>query len=165
MVRFEDGPETDATAVVPATIEEVWTDIADPRLPIATSMELQRVELVTEGELAVGSRFRGYNRRGDNTWDTVSTVETWEPPRRWSWVVGDPDDAVARWGFELEEDGGGTRVRQWCRMGPGRSGLTWAIKQRPDAEERIIDDRLTALRTSMQATLDALVATHRDRRG
>ena len=39
------------------------------------------------------------------------------------------------------------------RLGPGRSGLTWAIRQNPDQEEAIIERRLADFRDSMTQNL------------
>jgi hypothetical protein len=50
-------------------------------------------------------------------------------------------------------EGGGTRLRQWMRMGPAPSGLTPAIEAMPDKEERIVARRLDEHRFNMLATL------------
>ena len=51
---------------------------------------------------------------------------------------------------------GGTLLRQWVRMGQGRSGLSFAIEQMPDREQRIVFVRLRELAANMGATLDAI---------
>lgn len=53
----------------------------------------------------------------------------------------------------LEPIPGGTRLRHLVTLGPGRSGLTWAIRNDPGAEATIIAGRQEALRASMQATV------------
>ena len=75
-----------------------------------------------------------------------------------AWVVGEPDNPSAQWRFTLEPTEGGTRVRQWMRMGPAPSGLSPAIAAMPDKEERIIARRLEEHRINMQATVDGIKA-------
>ena len=41
-------------------------------------------------------------------------------------------------------------------MGPGPSGVTAFIAERPDAEERIVAGRLAMWRTNMEATLEGI---------
>ena len=43
-------------------------------------------------------------------------------------------------------------------MGPASSGLTAAIKARPDKEERIVAVRLAEWQRNMQATVDGIKA-------
>ena len=76
------------------------------------------------------------------------------PPRAFEWAVGDPDFPSARWRFDLDpQPGGGTRLRQWVRIGPAPSGLTPAIEAMPDKEERIVARRLDEHRANMAATV------------
>ncbi len=44
-------------------------------------------------------------------------------------------------------------MRQWGRMGPGRSGLSLAIDRMPEKEGRIIDNRLAEWRVGLKANL------------
>jgi hypothetical protein len=81
-----------------------------------------------------------------------------ESERCFGWVVGDPEHPSAHWRFDLEPDGGGTRLRQWMRLGPGRSGLNVAIDRMPDKEERIIERRLAEHSANMEATLRGIKA-------
>jgi len=53
----------------------------------------------------------------------------------------------------LVPDGDGTRLRQWMRLGPGRTLLNDAIERMPEKEERIIDRRLAEHRINMEATV------------
>ena len=50
----------------------------------------------------------------------------------------------------------GTRVTQWCRIGPGRSGLSPAIEKMPDREHDIVSRRLAEHAANMQKNLDGL---------
>jgi hypothetical protein len=50
----------------------------------------------------------------------------------------------------------GVLIRQWARLGPGPSGLTFAITARPEMESRIIAKRLAEWQHNMQINLDYL---------
>ncbi len=151
VVAFVDGPETWAEAVVAATPEAVWQVLSDPGAPAAFSDELQSANWLDGADgPAVGARFEGHNGRGDTEWTTTSTVVECSPHERLSYLV---EEDVATWTWTLEPADGGTRLRLHTKLGPGRSGITWAIKNNPDAEMEIIAGRLTALRQSMEATV------------
>lgn len=51
---------------------------------------------------------------------------------------------------------GGTRLRQWVQMGPGRSGLSLAIDRMPDKEQKIVFVRLREFETNMTAALEGI---------
>lgn len=156
MVRFDDEPTTAVELVIPAAPEAIWPLVTDITLPVGQSRELQRVEWV-EGHAAptVGARFDGHNRRGDLAWTARCEITEFDPPHRFTWEPGHGSEhgAYSAFGFELSPTDGGTTVRQWVRLGPGRSGLTWAIRQNPDQEEAIIERRLADFRDSMTQNL------------
>ncbi|MER5907568.1 hypothetical protein ABT150_47295 [Streptomyces mirabilis] len=102
-------------------------------------------------------------------WWTVSHVVQLEEQRVFGWAVVDPDGRygdpvpdpakpLATWRFELEPEGTGTRLRQFVRMGPGRSKVSLAIERTPEREEKIMAFRLAELRTNMEATLHGIKA-------
>ncbi|TPQ19432.1 hypothetical protein [Streptomyces sporangiiformans] len=66
----------------------------------------------------------------------------------------------SRWphGASSEPEGTGTRLRQFARIGPGRSGVSLAIDRAPEREEGIVAFRLAELRTNMEATLCGIKA-------
>jgi Polyketide cyclase / dehydrase and lipid transport len=153
-VRYADGPTTEAEVHVDAPPSAVWPLVSDIQLPGRFSSEFVRGEWLDGGSPGLGARFVGHNHHaaiGD--WQTTSTIVEFEPGERFGWAVGDPGYPSAHWRFELEEDGGGTRLRQWMRLGPAPSGLTPAIERWPDKEERIIDRRLAEHRANMEATI------------
>lgn len=161
-MRYADGPTTEAETVVAAPPDRVWPLVTDHEWLAGVSSELQRVEWLDGATCAgPGVRFRGYNEHpAIGAWDVVSTVTVWEPEHRVSWeVAGDrPEGAGATWGFDLDPVDGGTRVRQWARLGPGPSGLTPAIERWPDKEERIVAGRLDEWRAGMERNLAAVRA-------
>ena len=65
---------------------------------------------------------------------------------------------AASWRFTLEPIEGGTRLTQWMRMGPGRSGINPAIDAMPDKESKILHRRLGEHRANMEATLAVIKA-------
>ncbi len=154
-MRYADGPTTEAEIHVEAPPGAVWPLVCDIDLPGRFSSEFVRGEWTEGTGPALGARFVGHNRHdavGD--WHTGCTVVEFEPERRFTWAVGDPEHPSAMWRFELEpEEGGGTRLRQWMRLGPGRTLLSSAIERMPEKEERIIDRRLAEHRTNMEATV------------
>jgi hypothetical protein len=153
-VRYAEGPTTEAEVHVDAPPAAVWALVSDINLPARFSSEFQRGEWQEGCSPGLGARFVGHNHHqavGD--WQTTSTVVEFEPGQRFGWAVGDPGYPSAQWRFELEAEEGGTRLRQWMRLGPAPGGLTPAIERWPDKEERIIDRRLAEHRVNMEATL------------
>ena len=51
---------------------------------------------------------------------------------------------------------GGTTLSQWVRLGPGRSGLSFAIDQMPDKEQKIVFVRMREFEESMTRVLAAI---------
>jgi hypothetical protein len=104
---------------------------------------------------ALGARFLGSSRHEAlGEWSTTSQVVEFEPERVFGWAVGDdPGNPSARWRFRLEPSGGGTELSEWVQLGPGRSGLSLAIDQMPDKEQKIVFVRLREFERSMAATL------------
>ena len=140
--------------------EAAWAAVTDITLPARFSPELQEVAGLDGATTpAVGARFEGRNRNEHlGEWTTTCTVTEVDPPRRWTWEVSGGDEAWSTWGFEVDPVRDGVVVRQWLRMGPGRSGLNIAIDAMPDREARIIEVRLAEHRAAMQANLDGLRA-------
>lgn len=158
-MRFDEGPTMEVEVHVEAPPERVWPVVADIATPTQFSAEIQEtIWLDGVATAATGARFTGRNQhpaRGE--WETTSTVVECDPERVFAWAVGDPERPSALWRFELEPDGaGGTRLRQFARMGPGPSGMTMIIGQMPDKEEAIIARRLGEWRQNMLATLEGI---------
>jgi hypothetical protein len=155
MVRYADSPTARAEIHVAAPPSAVWPLVSDITLPARFSTELTSAEWAegASGPCA-GARFTGRSHHpAVGPWQTTCTVVTCEEPRAFAWVVEDPARPSARWGFELEPDDGGTRLRQWAVLGPGPSGLTPAIEAMPDKEERIVARRLAEHEANMRRCL------------
>lgn len=126
----------------------VWPLVTDIDLPARFSTEFQGAEWIDD------TTFRGRNRHeAAGEWETTCTVTERVEPSVFAYAVGDVANPSASWRFELVPEAGGTRLRQWMRMGPAPSGLTPAIEAMPDKEERIIARRLDEHRFNMLATL------------
>lgn len=167
MMRFADGPSTEVSIEIDGSPQQVWDLVNDIQTPTRFSDELQAVEWLDGAEgPTVGARFRGFNDRGTFQWQVTCTITDYREPGLIEWTVEDIDNPVARWRFVVEpisNDGAEgapprTRLTQWTRLGPGRSGLTAAIERKPEAEERIIEHRLAMLRTNMEANLRGIKA-------
>ena len=160
MVKYADGPTMEVEVEVGASATVIWPLISDIDMPARFSEEFQGAEWIDGVGPAIGSRFRGRNRHPVvGEWTTECTVVAYEPERAFGWVVGDVDNVLASWRFDLEQDGERTRLRMSARMGPGSSGITAAIEARPDREDDIIERRLGEWRSNMTATVEGIKAS------
>ena len=161
--RYADGPTAEAQTWIDAPPQSVWDLVADIGQMPSMSRELRSVEW-QDGVTgpAVGHRFVGRSRHeAMGEWETTSHVVECAAPGGpdggvFAWAVGDPDEPSALWRFTLEPRDGGTLLRQWMRMGPGRSGLSVAIERVPDKEQKIVFVRMRELENAMIGTLAAI---------
>jgi uncharacterized protein YndB with AHSA1/START domain len=156
--RYADKPTVEVPIEIDAPPERVWAIVSDIAVMPGASSELQAVEwLDGRSGPGLGARFAGHNRhQALGEWSTVSVIVEYDPPHLFAWAVGDPEWPSAIWRFNLEPRDGGTVLRQWVQVGPGRSGLSYAIDRMPDKEQKIVFVRLRELETSMGATLAAV---------
>jgi uncharacterized protein YndB with AHSA1/START domain len=159
-MRYADGPSVQVEVLIDAPIGRVWELASDIALPARFSAELQEAHWLDGVEgAAPGARFVGRSRHPSaGEWETTCVVTVAEPDRSFRWAVGDPDHPSASWGFELEPEGSGVRLRQWARLGPAPSGLTPAILAMPEKEERIVARRLEEHRANMVVTVEGIKA-------
>jgi uncharacterized protein YndB with AHSA1/START domain len=159
-VKYADGPTVEVEILVDAPPARVWELVTDINLPARFSAEFQGATWLADATgPAVGARFRGRNRHpAIGEWETTSHVVACEPERVFEWAVTDPDQPSASWRYSLEAQGSGTRLTQWMRIGPGRSGLSIAIDAMPDREDRIIERRQSEHRENMTATIEGIKA-------
>jgi Polyketide cyclase / dehydrase and lipid transport len=156
-VRYADGPTAEGAVHIAAPPERVWPLVSDIHLVASLSREVVSVAWLDGVTLpAVGAAFRGTSRHpAVGEWSTTSRVVVCDPPRTFAWAVEDPDEPTATWRFDLTPRDGGTDLRQWARMGPGRSNLNRAIEAMPDKEERIVAGRLREWQAAIDANLAA----------
>lgn len=159
-LRYADGPTTEVSRVIDATPAQLWPFLTDIDLPARFSSEFQGAEWL-DGATgpSLGARFRGTNEHPVvGRWQVTCTIVEFEPERVIGWAVENVDDPAAQWRFTLEPVDGGTRLTQWCQLGPGRSGLSPAIERMPDREHEIIERRLAEHAANMQKNLDGIAA-------
>jgi uncharacterized membrane protein len=158
--RYADKPTVEVRTWIGAPRDRVWELVSDVELMPAMSSELQSVEWL-DGATgpATGARFAARNRHDAlGEWGSVSQVTEFEPEQAFGWAVGDAADPSALWRFRLEPKDGGTELSEWVQLGPGRSGLSLAIEQMPDKEQKIVFVRMREFERNMTFTLDRVKA-------
>ncbi|MEL6891366.1 MAG: SRPBCC family protein [Actinomycetota bacterium] len=157
-MKYADGPGTEVEAPIAAPPARVWSFVSDINVPASFSREFRRAEWIDDGP-RLGATFRGFNRHDAvGEWNVVCTVTACESDQTFEWTVGDVENRSARWRFDLEPDGHGTRLRFSAEMGPGPSGLTPAIARMPEREDDIVARRLAEWTDSMQRTVAGIAA-------
>ena len=156
--RYADKPTVQVEIFVKAPAAQVWKIVSDVKLMPTMSTELQAVDWL-DGATGpgVGARFVGRSKHdalGD--WDTISTVVECVEPDVFAWAVGDPELPTAVWRFNLRAKDGGTVLGEWMQMGPGRSGLSFAIERMPEKEQKIVFVRMREFEANITATLTAI---------
>ncbi|MEV6431988.1 SRPBCC family protein [Nocardia sp. NPDC051463] len=155
--KYADCPTAEVETWIEAPPRRVWEIVTDVESMPQMSQELQAANWLDAVGPAVGSAFVGTNSHPAlGEWSTTSYVVECDPERVFAWAVQDPDNPTATWRFTLQARDGGTQLRQWVRMGPGRSGLSQAIDQMPDKEEKIVFVRMREFETAMTATVAAV---------
>ena len=156
--KYADGPTVQVETWIDAPPEVVWAIVTDVESMPEMSTELQVVRWCDDAAgPVVGSRFVGTSRHEAlGEWSTTSHVVECDTGKAFAWAVADPAEPSATWRFTLEASGGGTLLRQWMRMGPGRSGLSLAIDAMPDKEDKIVFVRMREFETAMTGTVAAV---------
>jgi uncharacterized protein YndB with AHSA1/START domain len=160
-LHYADGPSTEASIDIAAPPERVWALVSDLQLPARFSNEFQGAELLGGARAAaVGARFVGRNHHpAIGSWETTATITSFDPPNVFGYDVdGEDGRPSASWRFSLAPTVDGTRLTQWMRMGPGRSGISPAIDAMPDKESKILHRRLAEHRANMEATVAGIKA-------
>jgi uncharacterized protein YndB with AHSA1/START domain len=158
--RYADKPTVEVRTWIGAPPDRVWELVSDVELMPAMSSELQSVEWLDGANgPAAGARFTGRSKHDAmGEWETTSQVVEFEPGRVFGWAVGDPASPSALWRFRLESKDGGTELSEWMQMGPGRSGLSFAIDQMPDKEQKIVFVRMREFERNITVTLEQIKA-------
>lgn len=154
-MRLRDTPTVEVAERLSCSPQRAWELVTDIELPTRTTGELQRVEWLDGATgVTVGARFRGHNanpRVGE--WHTDPEVVEVEDGRRWVWRVGSATDPIALWGFEVDPVEGGVVVRQWAKVGGGRSPLSDFVERHPGREGEILEHRMAVWREAMAENL------------
>jgi uncharacterized membrane protein len=158
--RYADRPTVEVRIWIDAPPARVWELVSDIELMPAMSSELQSVQWLdgASGPVA-GARFAGHSRHEAlGEWESISHVVELEPEQAFGWAVGDPAEPAARWRFRLEQKDGGTELSEWVQIGPARSGLSVAIDQMPDKEQKIVFVRMREFERNIITTLEQIKA-------
>jgi uncharacterized protein YndB with AHSA1/START domain len=151
--RYADKPTVEVSTLIDATPSRVWSIVSDISLMPGMSSELRAAQWVDDPGL--GAKFVGHSKHESfGEWSTTSHVVEYEPERVFGWAVGDVDQPSATWRFRMSPADGGTQLSEWMQMGPGRSGLSIAIDQMPDKEQKIVFVRLREFERNMTITLE-----------
>jgi uncharacterized protein YndB with AHSA1/START domain len=100
---------------------------------------------------AVGSRFRGHNKRGLARWTTTAEVLAADRPRRFSFATLSGDDVGTRWTYDIEDRGERTRITESFEA----VSAPWFISF---VETYLIRDRQQQLEKGMASTLERIKA-------
>lgn len=155
-MKLSDAPTTEAEIEIAAPASTVWQIIADLQTPSLTSPEFQGAEWL-DGATgpAVGASFVGRNaHKAIGSWETTSFVIAADEPRELAYAVADVDEPSAVWRYVITPTDHDTVVLwQSAQIGPGRSGLSFAIDRMPEKEHKIVTRRLEEHQASIQANL------------
>lgn len=155
-MKLSGAPTTEAEIEIAAPAERVWEIIADLRTPAHTSPEFDGASWLDGAtEPVVGARFVGRNKHeAIGEWETISQVIVADKPRELAYAVMDVELPGAVWRYQIEPAAeGSVTLRQIAQIGPGRSGLSFAIDKWPEKESRIVERRLSEHQQSIQANL------------
>ncbi|WP_370948528.1 SRPBCC family protein [Amycolatopsis sp. cg5] len=157
-MKYAEGPTVEAEIEIAAPSAEVWRWVVDIELPSRFSSEFLGADWADGWHgPELGAQFVGRSEHPRiGQWQTTCTLVGYEPERLFSWVVQNPESPAATWRFELEPTDGGTKLKQWARLGPGPSFLLKIIETMPDKEDKIVAGRLTEHRNNMLATLEGI---------
>jgi uncharacterized protein YndB with AHSA1/START domain len=158
--KYADGPTAEVETWIDAPPQRVWQIVSDVTIMPEFSDELRATRWLGEATgPAVGNTFLGSSSHPSmGEWSTTSHIVECDPLHAFAWAVDNPENPTATWRFTLEPSDGGTILRQWMRMGPGRSGLSLAIDRMPDKEEKIVFVRMREFENAMTGTLAAIKA-------
>jgi uncharacterized protein YndB with AHSA1/START domain len=122
-MRMSELPSREIFLIVAAPPGQVWALVSDITRVGDWGGECVRAEWIDGAEgPAVGARFRGYQIRQNQKWETMSVVTEAEPGISFAWAVGSPENPAATWRYQLVPDGtGGTIVSYRAVIGPGSS--------------------------------------------
>jgi Polyketide cyclase / dehydrase and lipid transport len=156
-MRYADCPTVSVSTTVGAPAADVWGIVADITLPTRFSTEVRAVDWIDGHDgPALGARFVGRSfHEASGEWQTTCQITGFEHERLFEWtVLGAGEETSSIWRFTISPVEGGTvELEMWFQMGPGRSGLNFAIDRMPDKEERIVARRLSEHRANMERTL------------
>ncbi len=152
-----DGAGTWVERLIRADVDRVWEIVTDINVPAQFSTEFLGAEWVSDGP-ALGARFKGRNQhKAIGEWEVDVYVTRWAPKREFGWATSNPDRPGSSWCFGLTPVDGGVVLRFQMEIGPGPSGLTYAVlSNEPELEPRIIHRRIDEHYANMTRTIDGI---------
>lgn len=150
--------ELSASVHVNAPTDQVYAVASDITRMGEWSPECVGGEWVSGTPGAVGARFRGHNRAGDDEWSTDCEVVTVEDQHTFAWCVltsTDAGDPV--WSFEIDPAAQGCTLTQRFRM-PQAPERLLRIRDSlpPEKAATFLEYRRGKLREGMQQTVDGI---------
>lgn len=100
-------PRVTRSAIIDASPERVWQFVGDPLAERAWRQpELQQLELLDDGPVDVGSRYRGVTRVMGRENRYINALTEYDPPRRVAWRAEQASGPIAGGGsYELQQIG------------------------------------------------------------
>ena len=156
LASFQDGPGLTVETDIKATPRQLWDLISDINISSNFSNEFEGADWIDEIPQQ-GARFQGRNKNERiGEWEVTCHVISYEPNKSFAWTAGDVEKPAATWEFHLIPLAGATRLRFSMTLGPGPSGLTRIIEQKPDSEKKIISNRQKDQQVNMLKTVEGI---------
>ncbi len=146
-------PDVQVSRQIAASPETVFAALIDITRMGEWSPETHRAEWndgVTEA--AVGARFTGHNRNGDNEWTTEAEIVELVANERFFFDCEVRGFVFSKWGYTIEPSEGGCLVTEYSQDLRPESALERS------AQISGVTDRLSHNRAGMEATLERLAA-------
>jgi hypothetical protein len=144
----------EASVHIDADPDVVYALVSDVTRMGEWSPETYRCQWMGEGTGPyVGSRFKGYNRRGFARWSNKCEVVAAEQGREFAFRRTAPVFSPVVWRYQLENDGAGTRLVESYQVERPNSAIADWIN---GLLLRGVADRDDDLRAAMQATLERI---------
>ncbi|MGA2432223.1 MAG: SRPBCC family protein [Acidimicrobiales bacterium] len=155
-IRLVDEPGTWVEIEVSAPPSTLWAIVTDINLPSRFSGEFLGAEW-TGGGPAIGASFIGRSHHpAMGEWEVESLVDHFEIDRSFGWATVNPRVPGSRWRFDLTANPEGTLLRFSMSMGPGPSGISFAINAMPEKEPRILFKRILEHHANMYRTVEGI---------
>ncbi|MDA0297587.1 MAG: SRPBCC family protein [Actinobacteria bacterium] len=138
---------------VSASPEKVWSLVTDlPRMGEWSPENLGGEWLNGATCAAVGATFKGNNKNGEKTWQTVVIVEVCDAPKKFMFSLKFKELHLSDWVYEIEPTTSGCRVTHaWV------AGTHWEQFAPFGKDISGVEDRATHNLRNMGVTLDNLV--------
>jgi hypothetical protein len=144
--------ELRAETTIAASPDQVWDALTDLRRMREWSPEVIRMVPLKPGGLKLGQQYLGLNRRKAVIWPSRSVIAQLDHGRSLAW---DTRSSGARWIYELETEGSGTRV---VHRRPVPRRITWLSRAFTPLFLGGSDEHADELEQGMGQTLQRLKA-------